>query len=291
MLGVVALGWWLRWHGRLFQTGWFLRLCQWTAPLGFVAVLAGWTDDRGRPPALDGLWTDAHGALGVAIAHRPDVLCSFLAYMRVYLLMFPAGIAVMARMVRQGPREEAMATPPVEALQPSAPIADSAAAAPSGVMMQWRCSTWCRSGRRSSRIGVFLYVLLDGFDLGVGMLYGFAPSRARGTVMNSIAPIWDGNETWLILGGVALLAVFPLAFAIIIPGGLFPGAADAAGAGVPRRRLRVPLRAAAAQPVLGTGLLHRLDARRLRAGRGARRASSRASRSRAVSSPARRGTG
>lgn len=71
-------------------------------------------------------------------------------------------------------------------------------------------------------LGVFLYVLLDGFDLGVGMLYGFAPQAHRSTVMNAIAPIWDGNETWLILGGVALLAVFPLAFAIIIPAVYFP---------------------------------------------------------------------
>lgn len=71
-------------------------------------------------------------------------------------------------------------------------------------------------------IGVFLYVLLDGFDLGVGMLYGLAPEDDRATIMNSIAPVWDGNETWLILGGVALLAVFPLAYAIIIPAVYFP---------------------------------------------------------------------
>ena len=72
-------------------------------------------------------------------------------------------------------------------------------------------------------IGVFLYVALDGFDLGVGMLYNFAPDRdARNLVMNSIAPIWDGNETWLILGGVGLLAAFPVAFAIIIPAVYFP---------------------------------------------------------------------
>src|SRR5580704_2189214 len=71
-------------------------------------------------------------------------------------------------------------------------------------------------------LGVFLYVLLDGFDLGVGMLYGLAPAEHRPMVMNSIAPIWDGNETWLILGGLALLAVFPLAFAIIIPAIYFP---------------------------------------------------------------------
>src|ERR1700751_4934803 len=72
-------------------------------------------------------------------------------------------------------------------------------------------------------VGVFLYVLLDGFDLGVGILYGFAPDRdTRNLVMNSIAPIWDGNETWLVLGGLALMGAFPLAFAIIIPAVYFP---------------------------------------------------------------------
>ena len=72
-------------------------------------------------------------------------------------------------------------------------------------------------------IGVFFYVALDGFDLGVGMLYNFAPDRnARDQIMNSIAPVWDGNETWLILGGLGLLAAFPVAFAIIIPAVYFP---------------------------------------------------------------------
>jgi cytochrome d ubiquinol oxidase subunit II len=72
-------------------------------------------------------------------------------------------------------------------------------------------------------LGVFLYVLLDGFDLGVGMLYGFAPeARWRTLMVNAIAPIWDGNETWLVLGGVGLLAAFPLAFAIIVPAVYFP---------------------------------------------------------------------
>ncbi len=72
-------------------------------------------------------------------------------------------------------------------------------------------------------LGVFLYVLLDGFDLGVGMLHGFAHDAAdREVIMNSIAPIWDGNETWLVFCCVALLAAFPLAFAIIIPAVYFP---------------------------------------------------------------------
>ena len=72
-------------------------------------------------------------------------------------------------------------------------------------------------------LAVFFYVLLDGFDLGVGILYNFAKTTAeRNTLMNSIAPIWDGNETWLVLGGLGLLAAFPLAFAIIIPAVYFP---------------------------------------------------------------------
>jgi len=71
-------------------------------------------------------------------------------------------------------------------------------------------------------LAVFLYVLLDGFDLGVGILWGFAPATERSRVMNAIAPVWDGNETWLILGGLALLAIFPVAYAIIIPAVYFP---------------------------------------------------------------------
>jgi cytochrome d ubiquinol oxidase subunit II len=65
---------------------------------------------------------------------------------------------------------------------------------------------------------VILYVLLDGFDLGVGILFPFAPSdQCRDRMMNSIAPFWDGNETWLVLGGGGLFAAFPLAYAVVMP--------------------------------------------------------------------------
>jgi cytochrome d ubiquinol oxidase subunit II len=65
---------------------------------------------------------------------------------------------------------------------------------------------------------VFLYILLDGFDLGVGILFPFAPSdKCRDRMMNSIAPFWDGNETWLVLGGGGLFAAFPLAYAVMMP--------------------------------------------------------------------------
>ncbi|WP_298634074.1 cytochrome d ubiquinol oxidase subunit II [uncultured Umboniibacter sp.] len=67
-------------------------------------------------------------------------------------------------------------------------------------------------------IAVFLYVVLDGFDLGCGILFPFAPSdKCRSRMMNSIAPFWDGNETWLVLGGGGLFVAFPLAYAILLP--------------------------------------------------------------------------
>ncbi|MBN8411085.1 cytochrome d ubiquinol oxidase subunit II [Halomonas denitrificans] len=66
--------------------------------------------------------------------------------------------------------------------------------------------------------GVMMYILMDGFDLGVGILYPFAPDEhARDVMMNSVAPIWDGNETWLVLGGAGLLAAFPLVYTILLP--------------------------------------------------------------------------
>jgi cytochrome bd ubiquinol oxidase subunit II len=71
--------------------------------------------------------------------------------------------------------------------------------------------------------GIFLYVLLDGFDLGVGILFPFAPSeKCRSKMMNSIAPFWDGNETWLVLGGAGLFAAFPLAYTTLLPAFYIP---------------------------------------------------------------------
>jgi cytochrome bd ubiquinol oxidase subunit II len=65
---------------------------------------------------------------------------------------------------------------------------------------------------------VLAYVALDGFDLGVGILSPWLGDEAqRGSAMDTVAPVWDGNETWLVLGGGGLLAVFPLAYAIILP--------------------------------------------------------------------------
>ncbi|MES1989670.1 MAG: cytochrome d ubiquinol oxidase subunit II [Pseudomonadota bacterium] len=71
--------------------------------------------------------------------------------------------------------------------------------------------------------GILIYVVLDGFDLGVGILFPFAPDdKARDVMMNSVAPVWDGNETWLILGGGGLLVFFPVAYSTALPAFYLP---------------------------------------------------------------------
>lgn len=72
-------------------------------------------------------------------------------------------------------------------------------------------------------LAVFIYVLLDGFDLGCGILFPLAGSDAnRSRIMNSIAPFWDGNETWLVLGGGGMFAAFPAAYGVIMSGLYLP---------------------------------------------------------------------
>jgi cytochrome d ubiquinol oxidase subunit I len=122
MLAIVALGLWLRLRGRLFDSDAFLRLCQVCAPIGFVAVIAGWTTTEvGRQP-----WT-VYGLMRTADSVSPslssgDVLISLAAYMAVYLVVFPAGAIVMARIVRKGPASAEEADAAIESGRPAAPI-------------------------------------------------------------------------------------------------------------------------------------------------------------------------
>src|SRR6188474_3584392 len=65
--------------------------------------------------------------------------------------------------------------------------------------------------------GIMMYLVMDGFDLGIGILFPFLPAKEdRDVMMNTVAPVWDGNETWLVLGGAGLLAAFPKAYALIL---------------------------------------------------------------------------
>jgi cytochrome d ubiquinol oxidase subunit I len=122
MLAVILLSWWLRLRGRLFESGWFLRLCELMLPLGFVAVVAGWTTTEvGRQP-----WT-VFGLLRTADSVSPslsgrDVLLSLALYMLIYLIVYPVGIGVMARLVRKGPEDAAQPDSPIEAGRPEQPV-------------------------------------------------------------------------------------------------------------------------------------------------------------------------
>ncbi|MDQ8047480.1 MULTISPECIES: cytochrome d ubiquinol oxidase subunit II [Luteibacter] len=71
--------------------------------------------------------------------------------------------------------------------------------------------------------GVFLYVLLDGFDLGIGLLFPFFDrEHDRQVMLNTVAPVWDGNETWMVLGGASLYAAFPVAYSVLLPATYLP---------------------------------------------------------------------
>jgi cytochrome d ubiquinol oxidase subunit I len=125
MLFVAVAGQLLRRGGRVYKSIWFLRLCQWTAPLGFVAVIAGWTTTEvGRQP-----WT-VYGLLRTAHSVTPsltgtDVAVSLALYILVYLIMFPTGFAFMAGIVRRGVSEATAPPDPIEAGRPIPPYVAS----------------------------------------------------------------------------------------------------------------------------------------------------------------------
>ena len=119
---MVAVGLWLRVRRRLYDSSYFLKACIVTAPLGFVAVLAGWTmAETGRQP-----WT-VYGLLRTAESVTPsltglDVLLSLIGYMAAYLVIFPAGIFFMARVLRHGPADS-NDTLPAAGGRPNVPVA------------------------------------------------------------------------------------------------------------------------------------------------------------------------
>ena len=129
MLLVAVVGQFLRLRGRLWEAGWFLRLCPWVAPLGFIAVIAGWTTTEvGRQP-----WT-VYGLLRTADSVSPsltgtDVALSLALYIVVYLIMFPTGIAFMAGLVRRGPQAQEQEPEMIESGRPNRPFENAARAA------------------------------------------------------------------------------------------------------------------------------------------------------------------
>jgi cytochrome d ubiquinol oxidase subunit I len=117
MLLVVATANWLRWKGRLYDTAWFLRICEACLPLGFAAVIAGWvTTEVGRQP-----WV-IYGLMRTSDAVTPsltgvDVLASLILYVVVYLVVYPVTLYYMVVLVRAGPVGEEETDRPIEGLQ------------------------------------------------------------------------------------------------------------------------------------------------------------------------------
>jgi cytochrome d ubiquinol oxidase subunit I len=122
MLALVVVSWWLRARGRLFTSSLFLRTCEWAAPIGFLAVLAGWfTTEVGRQP-----WT-VYGLLRTADSVSPsltisNVAASLCGYVLAYVIMFWFGIRQMYRMALKGPAQMPSEPQPLEAGLPKHPV-------------------------------------------------------------------------------------------------------------------------------------------------------------------------
>ena len=185
-------------------------------PLGFIAVLAGWTATGDRPAALRRLRPPAHGRRGRAVAPRGAVAsrCS-ISSSSTTCCCSPSFLP--ARIVLRGP-EPAAAVHCVQyradpALEQARRSVGGSHPAPRRVCRQRRMMHGLCPSISFVCVAAFcvaIYVLADGFDLGVGILFLFAPrDEDRDLMMESIEPVWDGNETWLVLGGTLLLGGLP----------------------------------------------------------------------------------
>ena len=203
---------------KLYDWRWLHRFALVMGPAGFIAVIAGWmTTEVGRQPfTIYGLLRTADSVSPLA---APAVAASLIAFVIVYFAVFGMGSVVpaaahvaRAAAARARHAERARRMRRASRRHPRWPRAAGEGGAS---WMRARCSP--TSGPRILAFAVFMYVVMDGFDLGIGILFPvFGVGRERDTAMNSIAPVWDGNETWLVLGGGGLMAAFPLAYAIIM---------------------------------------------------------------------------
>ena len=188
----------LRWRGRLYDTRWFSCVCAFSSPLPFHRDPRGWTvTETGRQPyVVYGLLRTADAVSPVAAGAVFGSLALFVALYSVLLLAF---FYYATRLVLRGPEvARAGAYPP--AMRPGV----ESAVARGGPDMSGLTDGLDLPLLLGLAVafGVVMYVVMDGFDLGIGILFPFAPGDPeRSTMINSIAPVWDGNETWLVLGG------------------------------------------------------------------------------------------
>ena len=229
MLLLGLAGAWLRWRGRLYYHRAFLRFAVAMGPAGIVAILCGWmTTEIGRQP-----WV-VYGVMRTsdAVAQHSELAMSvsLVLFVVVYFAVFGTGISYLLKLVAIGPNAE-----PAPPRRPT-PIARA-------IVRRARCRRRPISirhpgcGRMTAMLsldlpliwvliigfGLMMYVVMDGFDLGIGILFPFVPHTAdRDLMVNTVAPVWDGNETWLVLGGAGLLGAFPLAYSVLLSALYFP---------------------------------------------------------------------
>jgi hypothetical protein len=203
------------WRRKLLDSPWLLRGWNWMLPSGFIALLSGWfVTEMGRQP-----WV-VYGVLRTADAVGPQsawmTALSLGVYVVGYAFVFGWGIWYLVKILRHGPQPHAEGRRWTTAATPR----HARCRRPTN---RWRSAdmdlmTWLPVAWFAViGFGVLMYVVLDGFVLGIGILAPFAEDEEQlDLMMNTAAPIWDGNETWLVLGGAGLLAAFPKAYAVLL---------------------------------------------------------------------------
>ena len=214
----------------MLQWRWLLWLCVITVPLTEVAIIAGWwTAEIGRQPWI--VWnllrTSDAVSPSITTAQAASSLVMFVLLYSVLLVLF---LFLLTARISQGPPDELKPTRPTweSCRTPSGKCSAGAGPAASGLPNRRER----RRGRRGPALtlndiwfALFVliiagYVILDGFDIGVGVLHLLVARTddERRRSINSIGPIWDGNEVWLVLGAGVLFAAFPLVYASLFSG-------------------------------------------------------------------------
>ena len=230
MLLLAWLGSYLSLKGRIEQNRLLLWAIFLSFPLPFIAILTGWfTAEVGRQP-----WT-VYGVLRTANSLTPFLTArtattSLVVFCAIYAFIFSFGVFFyIYRLLRAGPEERLVRSPAAAVPNRPMPVVDEAITAnslhsgvgESPVAMFWVCVL---------AVSILFYVLLDGFDLGVGILFGFTLNEERRREMlAAVAPLWDGNETWLVVAVVVLWGAFPVVYATLFSAFYLPALVMVAG--------------------------------------------------------------
>lgn len=225
-LAMLLLGLWgayLRWRGKLFETRLFMLFALCMGPAGLIAVLAGWiTTEVGRQPG----WFTVYCARRMpspTTRFSPSASRSSCSSSCISCSSAPGSAScsrwlpmVRTRAGTAFTRTMAARYSVLQGLFPPLPTHSirRLRAKPRRFEMGIDLPlVWAVI----IAFGVMMYVVMDGFDLGIGILFPFVSDRhERDVMVNTVAPVWDGNETWLVLGGAAMFAAFPLAYGFLL---------------------------------------------------------------------------